>query len=101
MASLPDSTASGQAVCQRSAEEPDGTVWAGSVSEGLFQFRGGKLTPIDAGMGLSDNLVESLLVDREGKLWVGTDAGLNRLRHKTLSAFGQNDDDLGYGACRA
>lgn len=79
------------------AEEPDGTVWAGSVSEGLFQFKVGKLTPIDAGSGLSDNLVESLLIDREGKLWVGTDAGLNRLRRKTLSAFGQTEDDLGYG----
>jgi sugar lactone lactonase YvrE len=49
------------------AEEPDGTVWAGSVSEGLFQFRGGKLDAINAGGGLSDNLVESLLVDR-GKI---------------------------------
>ncbi|HZQ46292.1 MAG TPA: two-component regulator propeller domain-containing protein, partial [Verrucomicrobiae bacterium] len=80
------------------AEEPDGTVWAGSVSEGLFQFKGGKLTPMDARSGLSDNLVESLLVDREGELWVGTDAGLNRLRRKTLTALGQNDEDLGYGA---
>ena len=28
------------------AEEPDGTVWAGSVSEGLFQFKEGKLVEI-------------------------------------------------------
>jgi ligand-binding sensor domain-containing protein/signal transduction histidine kinase len=78
-------------------EEPDGTVWAGSVSEGLFQFRGGKLAAFNASSGLSDNLVESLLVDREGKLWVGTDTGLNRLRRKTLFALGQNEG-LGYGA---
>jgi ligand-binding sensor domain-containing protein len=79
------------------AEEPDGTVWAGSVSEGLFQFKGGKLTVINASRGLSDNSVESLLMDREANLWVGTGAGLNRLGRSTLSLFGQNEG-LGYGA---
>ncbi len=72
------------------AEEPDGTVWAGSVSEGLFRFRDGKLTSVPAGGGLSDNQVESLFVDQEGKLWVGTDAGLNRIHPKPFVAFGQN-----------
>ncbi|EEF63134.1 histidine kinase [Pedosphaera parvula Ellin514] len=79
------------------AEEPDGTVWAGSVSEGLFRFKDGKLTTVTASSGLSDNLVESLLIDREGKLWVGTGAGLNRLRTKKFSSFGPGEG-LGYGA---
>ncbi len=79
------------------AEEPDGTVWAGSVSEGLFQFRGGKLAAFNASSGLSDNLVECLLVDREGELWAGTDTGLNRLRRRDLFTLGQNEG-LGYGA---
>jgi signal transduction histidine kinase/ligand-binding sensor domain-containing protein len=78
------------------AEEPDGTIWAGSVSEGLFQFRQGKLTTINANSGLSDNFIESLLVDRERNLWVGTGAGLNRLRRSNLSVFGQSEG-LGYG----
>ena len=78
------------------AEEADGTVWAGSFSEGLFQFKDGKLTVVDARSGLSDNFVESLLVDREGNLWVGTGAGLNRLRRSNLSILGQNSG-LGYG----
>ncbi len=60
------------------AEESDGTVWAGSVSEGLFQFKGGKLAAINASSGISDIFVQSLLVDREGNLWVSTSAGLNR-----------------------
>ena len=78
------------------AEEPDGTVWAGSVSEGLFRFKQGRLTAINASSGLSDNSVESLLVDREGNLWVGTGGGLTRVRRSTLSVFGQNEG-LGYG----
>ena len=78
-------------------EEPDGTVWAGSVSEGLFEFREGKLVTINASRGLSDNSVESLLVDRDGNLWVGTEVGLNLLRQKNLFAFDQKQG-LGYGA---
>ena len=79
------------------AEEPDGTVWAGSASEGLFEFKHDKLLSINASSGLSDNSVESLLVDRDGNLWVGTDSGLNLLRQKDLFAFDQRQG-LGYGA---
>ena len=79
------------------AEEPDGTVWAGSVSEGLFQFKDGKQATFNASSGLSDNSVESLFVDRDGNLWVGTDAGLNLLQQKNLFAFDQKQG-LGYGA---
>jgi len=62
------------------AESPDGTVWAGSSSEGLFKFTDGKVRAITAGNGLLDNFVESLFVDREGNLWVGVSAGLSQLR---------------------
>ena len=79
------------------AEEPDGTVWAGSVSEGLFQFHEGKLTAVNAASGLSDNLVKALWVDQEGLLWVGTDNGLNLLRRKHLYTYGA-ENGLGYGA---
>ena len=79
------------------AEGLDGTVWAGSVSEGLFQFKGGKVQALNAGSGLSDNLTESLLVDRDGALWVGTHGGLNQLRARNLFSFGPKEG-LGYGA---
>ncbi len=80
------------------AEQPDGTVWAGSGSEGLFQFKDGKLVTVNASSGLSDNSVNSLLVDRDGNLWSGTDVGLNLLRQKNLFAFSQAVEGLGYGA---
>ena len=81
------------------AEEVDGTVWAGSVSEGLIQYKEGKLTTVNASSGLPDNLISALTVDREGNLWVGTGAGLTRVRRKELLALGPNDG-LGYGAVR-
>ena len=72
-------------------EDSGGIVWAGSVSEGLFEFKHGKLVAVNASSGLSDNLVEALLVDREGKLWVGTHGGLNRLRPKNLAVISYNE----------
>lgn len=78
------------------AKAPDGTVWAGSEGEGLFEFNSGKLLPVNAGSGLSDNLVEALLVDREGKLWVGTHGGLNRIGIKKVSVLSHNEG-LDYG----
>ena len=79
------------------AEEPDGTIWAGSAGGGLLQFGEGKFTFVPVGSGMAGNLVEALLVDREGKLWAGTDQGLNRLQRKSLFALGQNEG-LGFGA---
>jgi signal transduction histidine kinase/ligand-binding sensor domain-containing protein len=77
-------------------EQPDGTVWAGSVSEGLVGFKGGKSAVLNARSGLSDNFIESMLVDSEGDLWVGTGAGLNRVRRSNLSIYGQSEG-LDYG----
>jgi ligand-binding sensor domain-containing protein/signal transduction histidine kinase len=82
------------------AEGADGAIWAGSTTEGLFQFKDGEIHSINAGSGLSDNLIESLLVDREGGLWVGTHGGLNRLHPRNLFAFGQKEG-LGYGAAQS
>ncbi|HXU79172.1 MAG TPA: two-component regulator propeller domain-containing protein, partial [Methylomirabilota bacterium] len=78
------------------AEEPDGTVWAGSAGGGLLRFREGKSGAVPAGSGLAGSQVESLLTDREGRLWVGTEAGLNGLRRKSLVALSQAEG-LGYG----
>ena len=82
------------------AEEPDGTVWAGSLGEGLFEFKDGKLVVANASSGLSDNRVEALLVDQEGKLWVGTRGGLNRIYPKRVSVLSRNQG-LDYGIVQA
>jgi signal transduction histidine kinase/ligand-binding sensor domain-containing protein len=78
------------------SEASDDTVWAGSVGEGLFEFKGGKLAAINASSGLSDNMIEALLTDREGKLWVGTHGGLDRICPRKVSVHSHNDG-LDYG----
>jgi ligand-binding sensor domain-containing protein/signal transduction histidine kinase len=79
------------------AEQPDGTIWAGSAGGGLLQLKDGKFSAVPASSGLTDNQIESLLTDQDGKLWVGTDTGLNHLQLKNFFAFGQNEG-LGFGA---
>ena len=79
------------------AEQADGTVWAGSTSEGLFQFKEGKLTAVNASAGLLDNRVTALFTDREGQLWIGRDSGLSRLRRAQLFAISQGEG-LGFGS---
>ncbi len=71
------------------AEEVDGTVWAGSIRNGLYYSQNGQLNRITTRDGLSEDGIESLLVDREGNIWVGTiGGGLNRLTRKKVRAFG-------------
>ncbi len=81
------------------AEEPNGTVWAGSAGGGLLQFTEDKSAAFTAVSGVAGHLIESLFTDREGGLWIGTDAGLNRLRRKSLFSLSQNEG-LGFGAAQ-
>jgi signal transduction histidine kinase len=53
-----------------------------------------QVSPHDAGVetitqeqGLTGNVVETLLEDREGNIWVGTDGGLERFRYRNLDWF--------------
>jgi ligand-binding sensor domain-containing protein/signal transduction histidine kinase len=79
------------------AEELNGTVWAGAGAGGLRQFKDGKASGNPAGAGLTGAVVESLLADREGRLWVGTDTALNCLSRRCLFALSQAEG-LGFGA---
>src|SRR5438270_956309 len=82
-------------------EAPDGTVWAGSVSEGVFRFQGSRLEPLNASSGgLSDNFIQALRVDQEGSIWAGAESGLNRIRRNNLLVLSQ-PEGLGYAPVKA
>jgi ligand-binding sensor domain-containing protein/signal transduction histidine kinase len=66
-------------------EDLDGNVVVGTSGDGVYWFdEKGNSQHLSSGVGkLSHNTILSLLVDREGDLWVGTDAGgLNRVKHQ-------------------
>jgi ligand-binding sensor domain-containing protein/signal transduction histidine kinase len=54
-----------------------GRLWMSAGRHGLDGFDAGEVSRFTTAEGLSDNWVLSALEDREGNLWIGTDAGLN------------------------
>lgn len=72
-------------------EGPDKNIWLGTNSFGLHRFdpRTSQFTAFPSGAGasfqLSNNEVNSILVARNGALWLSTQNGLNRFDTKTGS----------------
>ncbi|MDE1146469.1 MAG: two-component regulator propeller domain-containing protein [Azospirillaceae bacterium] len=74
--------------------DKDGDLWGVSIGKGLFRIRRSvaaaatDLQPVPEGdieryalaQGLTSNVALSLFQDREGNIWVGTSAGLDRFR---------------------
>lgn len=66
-------------------EAPDGSIWIGTNSQGLFHINGSTISSFDKRSGISSDNIRSLWIDKGGssneyRLWVGTeDQGLNRV----------------------
>jgi ligand-binding sensor domain-containing protein len=72
-------------------QEANGTIWAGSLDNGVYRFAGDHFTAVRMEDGLSANDIRSLYPDREGNLWIGTRiGGLNRLSRSKLIAYSVN-----------
>jgi ligand-binding sensor domain-containing protein/signal transduction histidine kinase len=66
-------------------EGADGTIWAGTMDQGLFYLRDGTFHAVHAADGLSDEAVRAVLEDREHNLWIGTrGGGLNRVQPRKI-----------------
>ena len=61
-----------------SIEDTAGHFWFGSSGAGVYHFDGQLFVHFDMAQGLNSNNIHSMLQDNTGKLWVGTDKGLNR-----------------------
>src|SRR5438105_442078 len=67
-------------------EDRVGHLIVGTFGSGVYWFDSeGRVTRLTGENGLSHNSVLSLLVDREGCLWIGTNGGgLNRVKRQTF-----------------
>ncbi len=72
-------------------EDRDGNMWISSATSGLFRLRAGQVTEMDATSGLSANNVQDVFEDKEGNIWVATDAGLDRLQGAQVRTFTVRD----------
>lgn len=53
----------------------DGSIWAGSVRHGLFCLRETAIGSFRETDGLSENVINDLCLDADGRVWLATDGG--------------------------
>jgi ligand-binding sensor domain-containing protein/signal transduction histidine kinase len=61
-----------------------GDLWIGTEGGGVVRYRRGAFRRFSGEEGLSNSFVRTILEDRRGLFWVGTDDGLFRLRGDRL-----------------
>jgi len=69
----------------------DGTVWAGTLSDGLSEFKNGRFTTYTTANGLSSNAVTSIAESPDGTMWFATPNGLNELSKGQWRIFTARD----------
>jgi ligand-binding sensor domain-containing protein/two-component sensor histidine kinase len=72
-------------------ENPDGTVWAGTVSGGLSRLKDGKFTTFTVADGLCSNTVTSIEDGPNGTMWFGTSGGLSELANGRWRTYTSHD----------
>jgi ligand-binding sensor domain-containing protein len=71
----------------RVLHDRDGGLWIGTLGGGLAHLHEGTIDPFSQSDGLSSDTVSALFQDREGMIWVGTHAGLDRFRELPVTPF--------------
>lgn len=74
------------------AKGSDGSIWAGTMSNGLWHYKAGWKRLYTTADGLGSNQIRSLYWDFEDMLWIGTlDGGLSALGHGKFLKFTARD----------
>jgi len=63
-------------------QDKEGNIWFGSYGEGVFKYDGKFFTQYTMNEGLNSNIAYSMVEDKAGNVWVGTNKGLNRFDGK-------------------
>ena len=74
----------------RMRRDRNGALWIGSANHGLVHVHAGTADSFTHLDGLSGDFVSAFLEDREGSLWVATDAGLDRFRDPAVTTFSES-----------
>ena len=74
----------------RLLRDREGSLWIGTSDKGLIHEHGGKVDLFSQADGLSGDFITALFSDREGTVWVATDAGLDRFREAAAAIVSLN-----------
>ncbi len=72
-------------------QNPDGTVWAGTVSGGISKLNDGRFTTYTVADGLGANTVTSIADSPDGTMWFGTSRGLTELAKGSWRTYTTRD----------
>jgi diguanylate cyclase (GGDEF)-like protein len=76
-------------------EDREGSLWFSSYYQGLVRLAEGKFTVFSTDEGLNNDVVHTMVEDRDGAIWVGSDQGLNRIRHNAVESIPPPLGELG------
>jgi ligand-binding sensor domain-containing protein/signal transduction histidine kinase len=72
-------------------QNPDGTVWAGTVNGGISRFKNGRFATYTVADGLAANTVNSIQDGPNGTMWFATSAGLSELAEGKWRTYSTRD----------
>jgi ligand-binding sensor domain-containing protein len=65
-------------------EDPDGGLWFGTRSNGLFRWKSNRLAHYTTAQGLASNSIYQIVEDRKGGMWLSGPNGISLLRRQEL-----------------
>lgn len=73
---------------QTACADRAGTLWIGTLRDGLIECSEGRVNQFSEREGISDSAIEVLYAQEDGGLWIGTrNGGLNFLKDGTVTRF--------------
>jgi ligand-binding sensor domain-containing protein len=66
-------------------QDKAGNLWFGTTDNGLYKYDGKSFRQFTVTNGLNSNNISSILEDKDGKIWIGTEVGLCLYDGKTFA----------------
>ena len=65
----------------------DGSLWVGTLNQGIYRIQGNKVDHFRSSDGLSGDAVTGLFQDREGNIWIATSRGIDNFHDLRVASF--------------